>query len=407
VKLVPLLPEYVREGEPLPFGLRDASGRLLLAAGQQVRNVQRLRELTGQALFADEYESADWHRRLTGAMDARIRQGATLIEVAAARPEALPRDGQSGPALPLGQAWGELVDQLDAVLRDVRPQGEWRTRLMSVHLRARQLAERRPDASLYHLVYEAACSTRKYSCQHALLTMLICEQAAPLLGWARPWIDSLGRAALAMNVSMLRLQDQMAESEWALSADQRAEIDAHAEKSAAMLEAAGLADPLCLQTVRLHHGAGLGGPPLAALPPDHQLAHLLHRVDKFSAKISVRASREPMSPVLAARQACLGPSGLPDEIGGALLRAVGLYPPGSFVELACGEIGIVVARGRRANVPYVAALVSASGNVIAEPALRDTLDRRYAVKAAVPHGAVKVRPPHDRLMALRRPSATA
>ena len=41
----------------------------------------------------------------------------------------------------------------------------------------------------------------------------------------------------------------------------------------------------------------------------------------------------------AAREACLGPTGVPDEIGGALLKAVGLYPPGSFVELACGEIG--------------------------------------------------------------------
>jgi hypothetical protein len=108
-----------------------------------------------------------------------------------------------------------------------------------------------------------------------------------------------------------------------------------------------------------------------------------------------------MSPVQAAREACLGAKGVPDEIGGALLKAVGLYPPGSFVELASGDIGIVVARGRAANLPFVATLIAASGNPLGEPALRDTVDRRYAVKGAVPPGAVKVRPPHDRLMALR------
>ena len=141
--------------------------------------------------------------------------------------------------------------------------------------------------------------------------------------------------------------------------------------------------------------------PLAGLRPECQLACLLRRVDIFAAKISGRAARAPMSPVQAAREACLGAAGVPDEIGGAVLKAVGLYPPGSFVELASGEIGIVVARGRRANLPYVASLVSASGNPLGEPALRDTLDSRYTVRAAVASNLVKVRPPHERLFALR------
>ena len=38
---------------------------------------------------------------------------------------------------------------------------------------------------------------------------------------------------------------------------------------------------------------------------------------------------------------------------------------------------------------------------LGEPALRDTLDRRYAVKGAVPPASVRVRPPHERLLAMR------
>jgi hypothetical protein len=49
----------------------------------------------------------------------------------------------------------------------------------------------------------------------------------------------------------------------------------------------------------------------------------------------------------------------------------------------------------------VAALLSSSGTLIAEPLLRDTLDKRFAVKAAVPPASIKLRPPHERLLALR------
>ena len=385
----------------MPFGIRDAAGRLLLGAGKVIDSRASLEEVIKQPLFADEFESADWNRRLAAAMDQMLRQGASLKDVAAARPDAPGRERAEATALSLTEQWLELVSQLDATLRDVRAGSDWSARLTSVHERARQLMAKRPDASLYYLVFEAGHSTAKYSCSHAMLTLLICEQAAPLLGWSPAWVDSLGRAALTMNVAMLRLQDQLAVSQLSVNAEMRAEIDGHAAAGARLLQQAGLDDPLCVSTVALHHDASQEGKPLDSLTPERQLARLLRRVDIFTAKLSRRASRAPMSPVLAAREACMGANGVPDEVGGALLKSVGLYPPGSFVELASGEIGIVVARGRRANLPYVASLVSAAGNPLGEPALRDTLDQRYSVKGAVASTKVKVRPPHERLLAMR------
>jgi hypothetical protein len=38
---------------------------------------------------------------------------------------------------------------------------------------------------------------------------------------------------------------------------------------------------------------------------------------------------------------------------------------------------------------------------LGEPALRDTLEQRYGVKGAVASTKVKVRPPHERLLAMR------
>ena len=401
LRLVPFKSDYLRLDEVLPFGLRDATGRLLLAAGNRITNPDRMEELQRQSLFAEESESSNWYRRLAAAVDERFRRGADLREVAQARPDETARETAVARPMSLPEEWSEIVSRLDAVLRDVRADSDWRPRLMAIHLRARQLAQKRGDASLYHLIYEAAHTTRKYSSRHALLCLTICELAASLLQWKAEWIDSLGRAALLMNVSMLRLQDQLANDERPLTDETRAEIQAHAERSAGLLRDSEFADTLCVEVVRLHHDGGRAELPLAELNPAQQLARLLRRVDVFAAQISLRASRPPVSPVTAAREACLAAAGLPDEIGGALLRAVGLFPPGSFVELASGEIGIVVARGRRANLPQVAALLSHSGNLIAEPLLRDTMDRRYAAKSAVAPDRVRVIPPHERLLALR------
>lgn len=401
MKLIPFSGQYLRLHEQLPFGIRDDAGRLLLAAGRLVESSEMLAELRGQSLFCDESESAEWHRRLAAVMDQMLRQGVALKEVAGARPDALTRETKVAQELSLTETWQELVMHLDQALRDIRPDGDWLQRVLGVHARVRQLAQTRLDASLYHLVYAAGHSTEKYSCHHSLLSLLISEQAAAMLGWPAPWLDSLGRAALTMNVAMVKLQDQLAMTLHPPSPDVRAEINAHAATGARMLKRAGLADELACSVVALHHDGSQAELPLADLPPERQLARLLRRVDIFTAKISRRASRQPMSPVQAAREACMGPAGVPDEIGGALLKAVGLYPPGSFVELACGEIGIVVARGRRANLPYVASLISAAGNVLGEPALRDSIESRFAVKGAVPPSQVKVRPPHERLWAMR------
>ena len=404
MNLIPFSAQYLDLEEPLPFGLRDASGRLLLAAGQTVPSAGRLEELQRQPLYAAESEAADWHRRLKAAMDVAVRQGSTLKAVVAARPDAAatPREAASAALLlSWPEQWEELVSQLDVALRDVTVGGEWRARLFAVHSRARQLFQRRPDASLYCLVSESIASPHRYSCRHALLVLVISEHAGAILGWPAPWIDALGRAALTMNAGMLRLQDQLACSQLRPTPAMRVELAAHPQTSAAMLDAGGLGDPLCLDIVRRHHQPADTTVPLAQQEPEHQLGELLRRVDIYTAKISRRAWREPMSPVQAAREACLVADGRPDEIGGALLKAVGLYPPGCFVELAGGEVAAVLARGRTANQPSVATLVAASGLPLGEPALRDTSDRRYAVKGLIAANAVRVRPSHQKLLAMR------
>jgi hypothetical protein len=181
------------------------------------------------------------------------------------------------------------------------------------------------------------------------------------------------------------------------TASEREQIDGHSALGAQWLQAVGAAPEVC-EAVARHHERISVAEPLADQPKAQQMAQLLRRVDIFCAKLSARKGRAPLSPMQAAREACLGADGTPDEIGAAMLKAVGLYPPGCFVRLDCGELGVVVSRGRRANLPLVASLVNAEGVPLGEPALRDTVHQRYAVRAAIPPSQVKVRPPHARLL---------
>ncbi len=400
MNLSPFSKQYLRMGEALPFPLRDVGGRLLLAANVRMDDPKTFAGLQAAELFADDHESNEWRRRLGSALDTAMRQNATLQKIADTRAPA-ERERSAGPAKGLGEQWGELAAVLDVTLRDLRADTPWMSRLMAVHERASRLAEQRLDASLYHLIYTAGNATERYSSNHGLLCMLVGIEAANKLGWDAGLLNSLSMAALTMNTSMRRLQDQLAASDLPVSAASRALIADHAEQSALMLREAGVADPDWIEIVRLHHDDSLKGQPLGDLTPAQRAARLLRRADIFTAKLSRRATRGPMSPVQAAREACLGPSGTPDEIGGALLKAVGLYPPGSFVELVNGEICIVVARGPRANLPVVAVLIGADGVHRGNAAQRDTNDRRFAVKGAVSAAKVRVTPPHEILMARR------
>lgn len=399
-KLVPFDRERIALNQALPFGLYGPEGRLMLSAGQAITSPERLQEVLSGEVFADSQEVSEWERRMGAAVDEALRRNGTLGAVANAQPKQLAQGAQERSSATLPDQWEALIVALDAALRDVQPGEPWLEQAQAVQARARQIGQRRADASLYYLVYTCGDTVTSYSSRHALLTMLVIERAGEILGWNAEQCASAGSAALTMNVSMSRLQDLLAEADLAPTEQMREQINGHAERSVELLQASGISDPLWLEAVRHHHAAQAPGEVIAELPLELQVSRLLRRVDIFTAKMSRRRVRPPMSPVRAAKEACLGDDGRPDLFGQALIKALGLYPPGSFVELNSGELGVVVSRGKRANLPLVASLVTSTGAPLGEPILRDTAMPHYGVKTSVNRTRVKVRPAHTRLIAL-------
>lgn len=296
------------------------------------------------------------------------------------------------PPMPLREgldAWELLIGKVTQLLADTTIDAAWVDRLTDTTLAVRKLAHRDADLALYVLIESNGNSVDHYSEKHGLACLVIAELAADWMEWPEAERQTLALAALSMNVSMTRLQDTMAEQKTALSDWQRSRIDSHAATSVAVLTQAGVSDPVWLHVVQHHHTAA--GPDAAAdAQAGPRLAELLRRVDIYTAKLSRRGTRDSVTPATAARDACLGAGGNPDSIGATLLRVIGLYPPGTYVELANGETSIVVKRGKKAHTPVVASVRRPDWGLIMPPQRRDTERAGLAVKRGVEPGHAHV-----------------
>lgn len=304
--------------------------------------------------------------------------------------------------LPVAEAidrWDRLRLRLHALLRSELFDADWLLGFEQAAQELHDLVQAQPDVALYLLIHTTGHELGGYSALHAMACAAVGELAARWQGWRPLEERTLVRAALSMNLGMTALQDTLAGQVTPPTPAQRAQIDAHAELSVQRLRQAGVTERLWLDVVAAHHRGAEGvDEAVETLPPATRLSETLRRIDIYTAKLSRRGHRPATSPALAARDACLGPGGRPDRIGATLLKVLGLYPPGTFVELANGEMGVVVARGAKAHTPVVAALRRADGSLMAHPMRRDTQQRAHAVQRGLATRELKVRVQHLRVL---------
>lgn len=399
MRLIPVSHTALRVGTKLPFALRDATGALLLASGAVI-DAEAMRKLLERALYVDFIESETFQKALAGKVDSMVRENVSLGRIARAQVESPSSDSPAAVVQPPPPAvrkapvdpvvaWQNLALRAGALLHDPSPQ-EFLPRLHRLDLDIQEQVRADVDAALLILVQNAIGEVHQYSVNHALLVSVICELAArELVDWPAEWRVPLRCAALTMNIAMTALQDQLALQDGALSPRQRTQIDGHAEAGAAQLSAMGIEEPLWLQAVAQHHTTACG--PLADLPPGQRLGRLIQRADVFAARLSPRKLRPALSATAAAKAAYLDENQRPDEAGAAIIKAMGLYPPGSYVQLASSELAVVLRRGGRANEPKVASIVGKSGTPLGEPTVRDTRLRTYEVKNSVAPKDVRVK----------------
>jgi HD-GYP domain-containing protein (c-di-GMP phosphodiesterase class II) len=377
----------------------DKDGVLLAKKDFVVASKGDLAEIAGRGggLYINVTDSEAHHRAYMDQLQTLVRKDKSLGEIAGAQITGGTLRSRTG-AEDEKPDWLDLQEQCNFLLRDSHAQ-HFMDRLERVLDTLRRQTLRNPDGTLFALIHLSATEKRMYSATHAMLVSVMCGLAArEVLNWPPEVEAVLCKAALTMNLGMTELQDRLASQLEAPSAQQRAVINVHAARSAEMLESMGITDALWLQAVQEHHMQAPG--PLRTKTPAQRLARLIQRADMFAARLAPRASRLPTTPA-AAMQACYFDENREvDEAGAALIKAVGIYQPGSFVRLVTEEIAIVIKRGKNTTTPRVAVLVNRSGVPTVEPTIRDTGLKDYRIVASVPHREVKVQVNLERLLPL-------
>jgi hypothetical protein len=80
-----------------------------------------------------------------------------------------------------------------------------------------------------------------------------------------------------------------------------------------------------------------------------------------------------------------------------LIKTFGIYPPGDFVKLASGELGVVVERTNNAKAPIVASITDAKGRAVTATLRHDTRQAEFAVVGVVGDKAMLARLLPERL----------
>ena len=402
MQLVPVSIESIRIGQPLPFTLRDRDGVLLAKKSFIVGSRDDLLDFfnRGGGLYIDVTDSDAHHRAYVGQLNGMVREGRSLGEIAGAKISVQRADARDGDNDDQAD-WLDLQVQCNTLLRDSQS-SSFLDRLERLYHQLHGQSRRNPDGTLFALMYLSTTETRMYSATHAMLVSVMCGLAArEVLNWPANVESMLCKAALTMNLGMTELQDRLASQTDPVSPTQRKLINEHPARSMEKLMALGVTDAIWLQAVAQHHTQAPG--PLRTRAPAERLARLIQRADMFAARMAPRAARLPLAPA-AAMQACYFDENRQiDEAGAALIKAVGIYQPGSFVRLASDEVGVVVKRGLNTTTPKVAVLINRSGMPTVEPMVRDTSLADYKVAASVPHRDVRVQINLERLLPLTVP----
>jgi HD-GYP domain-containing protein (c-di-GMP phosphodiesterase class II) len=373
MQLLKLMQSLVKLGEPLPWGVRDAGGKLLLAQGQLIVSEEQLAALLERGAYVDAEEAKAAAKRAAEA-DRQAQRPASLFTL-----------------------WERALWQLDRVLRSLEEPGlPARVDEIARHIAA--LTDRDPDIAVYLCVRQDPKRLSIYGLAHAIHSALICLLVTRRLGWEEARTHTLMKAALTMNLATLDLQGRMAVQGVPPTQSQQGVIHAHPARSVELLRGAGVDDAQWLQTVAEHHERRGGGGYPAGMAEPSELAQLLRHVDVFMAKISPRGSRAPMATQLAARQLFQEDGGGP--LSAAIIKEVGLYPPGELVTLKSGEHAVVVRRTANAKTPLVASITDRSGMPVVNTVVRDSGKPEFAIVGTDTDKGLVQRLPPERLYGL-------
>lgn len=347
--------------EALPWDVYDVSGQLLLRRGYVVQKTEQIERLLDRGMFVD----------------------AEIFKAHAARDSVAGRQAYDPLSI-----WQGVQAGMSGLMKESSRDASFMSAVQGYARLVMDLCERNPDLAIAAILLK---EYRRYPVAHGLHVAVLCELVARRGDFDENARLSLCCAALTQNIAIIELQQLLAHQKTPLAVEQRDAIDAHPEQGRRILMSSGVSDNEWLRAVLEHHENedGTGYPRRTKSPG--VMATLIHTCDVYAAMLSQRAYRKPLLGSDAAKQmyVTMG-QGKETPFPSLLIKEVGMYPPGSLVKLANGEVGVVCKRGVQANTPMVATLINAKGLQQLDPVRRDTAGAQFKVVSIMPPSLLKV-----------------
>lgn len=284
----------------------------------------------------------------------RIRPDLSILwTTGEATPAAPPEFNPPDPAAP-------ALVQLDTVYTGLRATLMVAHRGEQIEARIEQLAdaieaviEVAPDTALAYLFLR---NKDDYPPRHAIHCAVIACLTATAAERDRQARRPVLCAALTQNISMNALQSELYHLEGELGSLDRLLIRRHPLTAVGVLKALGVDNPDWLEAVALHHERCDGsGYPFGlrgeAIPLN---AQLIAAADSYCASVSARGYRAGRPPHEAIRTLFMnGGTVVNEHLGRLLVKTLGLYPPGSVIELRNRQLALVIERGEQMVQPRV------------------------------------------------------
>ena len=348
-------------GDALPFTVFDRTGKTLLVKGQTVESDLMLARLYERGLVEE----------ITGVPRPDAARPDPMRPVYVSRPSARMRDAE---------------DELTLIHRDLQA-GVDRGTLTRIEELARDLQEayeRDPDHAMGLLQLEAIDHRLARRLMHAALLTQVLSLPSGLDAESRLMLMC---AALTFDVALAPINEVLATQTTPLSSAQERVIQSHTVDSAEMLQRAGVTDPTWLSAVLDHHERvdGTGYPRGLRGEAVSIEARILGIVDIYSAMIRPRAYRDAQSSRVALRDIFLERGQRIDErMASLFIKELGVYPPGTMLRLANGEIAVATRRTTDAAHPQLRCVIGRDGTPLSYPQIRDSRNADTAIVEVVP-----------------------
>jgi hypothetical protein len=359
--------EFVHLGQPLACDLLNTDGLVVFRKGFVVTTPASL----------DMMLNMDLYPRVDAAAPpaAPVAQRSKTITL-----PRFPRIDTEKGLTPLRRIDALADDIYDCCTRMCDASGPALKKIASLVTEARRLYAEHGAACIAAIHFH---HTKPASCLHPLYSLFLVELLAPAGDGGENRMRVAG-AALTANLGMHEYHDQWANQLGPLNEEQKQQVRNHPERSVQRLKTAGINDPLWFAIVRQHHERLDGSGYPQGLSGDRVLneALLLGLIDRYLSFVMPRANRKWVHPTTALKTIYGDVRAYGERNVNTFIKRIGVYPPGTSVRLANGEVAVVTRHqvGRSAQ-PTVVSVGTGANHFYSCAIPRDTALPEFAVKS--------------------------